>query len=253
MAPADALVLDATDLKDRLQQTIALQRAATPEPECCEDIDDARIAYSYICECHRTRFGEEGTDEIRARIADSSYWFRELGHYKKEVDHKMESLLATSQNDNSSANGTLYSIERLRNLIGGYQRLLEQLGCTPQDVKELRYTIRDQRYWKPESFLLAESAALLESTMIEDYHKAKASRMGSDAIASMGEQPQSTRERPTKREVKHKSTSGVKKYPAKRKTGPENFARSSGRQILGYKSRRARTGLIGRDSSKLLQ
>lgn len=257
MTTTDALTRDAADLDDRLQAAIALQEAATPEPDSCEDRDDAPINYAYICECHRTRFDEKETDEIRASITDLPYYIRELGAYKVEVDRKMTTILEMIRDDGNGANdhgvnNSMLSTEKLRDMIGVYQQLLVSLGYTPQDAKELRYTISDPNYWRPESIALSKKAALRENELIEEHHNAKTGRAGPSRTASTGEAPQPTRKRPARREVKHKPQSGVQKRQANGKTGSENFARPRRPQV-GCNQRRTKTIRTHRDLSKLLQ
>jgi hypothetical protein len=83
-----------------------------------------------------------------------------------------------------------------------YSRRLKRQGCSTQQARESRLSIKDQRYWKPEAECLRGIVALREHEMQEEYLARKANVQGMPSPAESKTQLQEKRERRLQKHAK---------------------------------------------------
>lgn len=121
-----------------------------------------------MCEEEHQRFEPEEIDSLRERITDPAYWKCEAQHLRETLNQYMwEKIL------NECCSQDVSGTNDWRRVVGSYNNLLSSSGLPLQEVRESRFSIKDQNYWQPEAELLRETSALRENEMREKYFAKK--------------------------------------------------------------------------------
>jgi hypothetical protein len=154
-----------------LEKAVRRQQEATPEPVFRRQ--EVTQSYDYLCEIEHKRFPPEEVDMLRSRIAEAYYWECEARKYNDLLSElTLENLCRKYCVDG------VQPTDGWRQIAMAYRRRLKRQGCSTQQARESRLSIKDQRYWKPEAECLRDIAAFRESEMLEEYRARKAKVQG---------------------------------------------------------------------------
>lgn len=137
--------------------------AVTPPPRFASS--DTTQSYDYICELEHCKFTPRDVEEIRGKISDPAYRQREAQCYKEKLAEIIWRKLTEEQPE---------GVEGWRKVVEAYRRRLRRHGCTIREVRDMRWCITDQEYWKPESQQLREASEQCEQAWLGQRAKHKA-------------------------------------------------------------------------------
>lgn len=152
----------AEELTKALEEEARRQQEATPEPEFQKN--NVVQSYGYLCEVEHRRFTRDEVDKFRMGISEPNYWECEARHYMDQLSALMWQKLLREYRVDSEP-----SAEGWRNVAMAYRHRLRRNGCSTQQMRAVRLSIEDQRYWQPEANCLRKISALREHEMLEEY------------------------------------------------------------------------------------
>ncbi|KIW44400.1 uncharacterized protein PV06_02873 [Exophiala oligosperma] len=134
----------AEEIARRLEEEVCRRHVSTPEPVFRKQHDTQ--SYDYLCEIERKRFKQGEIDDLQATIPGPFYWECEARTLKDLLSEAIWGNIIHKHSMNA-----VPTTECWRNVVSDYRCLLKSEGYSTQQIREGRFSIKDQRYWKHEA------------------------------------------------------------------------------------------------------
>lgn len=147
-----------------VHEVARLLEETTPEPTFRSE---AGHSSKWLCEIKHSGLAASTINKCRSQIEDDEYWKRETQYFKAIHDKVVfENLLKQSTTDRTD----------WRRMAVCYRRRLTRQGVDAERFQELRRSIPEESYWRPEEKCFRRFSAKQEAAMRAQLQGAAASR-----------------------------------------------------------------------------